>query len=87
MVSADIDVPAFPHKFVPSSITLVQTDAWDIAHQTGRIDIRFKGMRAEVRSDMALTEQDNQTVVDLRFSVKVSVPLVGKSSAACWHET
>ncbi|MDF1629096.1 MAG: DUF2505 domain-containing protein [Alcanivoracaceae bacterium] len=82
IVDLDVDIPAFARKFVPHTITVTQTDSWDSATKTGRLDIDFKGMPAEVKCDMTLTDQGGETVLDLNFSVKINVPLVGEKLAA-----
>lgn len=80
-VDIDIDVPAFARRFVPDVVTLVQTDAWDLAQKTGQLTIRFQGVPAEVHCGMTLTGHDDQAILDLRFSVQVRVPMVGDKLA------
>ncbi len=80
-VDIDIDVPAFARKFVPDTITVVQTDSWDQASKRGHLDIQFKGMPATVKCDMTLTDQAGVAVLNLSFSVTINVPLVGDKLA------
>ncbi|GAA5127215.1 DUF2505 domain-containing protein [Alloalcanivorax gelatiniphagus] len=81
-VDIDINVPAFARKFVPDVVTLIQTDAWDRRRKTGQLDIRFKGVPAEVHCDMTLTGHDHQSTLDLNFSVRVGVPMIGDKLAS-----
>ena len=80
-VDIDINVPAFARKFVPEVVTLIQTDAWHRTRKTGQLDIRFKGVPAEVHCDMTLTDHGDHAILDLRFSVQVRVPMVGDKLA------
>ncbi|EKF73027.1 hypothetical protein A11A3_15789 [Alcanivorax hongdengensis A-11-3] len=85
-VDVDIDVPGFARKFVPETITLVQTDSWDRTSRTGNIDIQFKGMPAQVRGKMAVRDSDDGCVLDITFSVKINVPIVGDKLARVMAE-
>lgn len=85
-VDIDIDVPAFARKFVPDTITVVQTDSWDQTSLRGRLDIRFKGMPAVVKCEMSLTDDNNEAVLDLAFSVHINVPLIGDKLARVFGE-
>ncbi len=80
-VPVDVNIPAFARRFVPPQITIIQSDHWDHATRTGRIDIQFKGMPAEVCCAMNLQEEDGQTRLLLDFEVKIHVPLVGDKLA------
>lgn len=81
-VDIDVDVPAFARKFVPDTITVVQIDSWDQAALRGNLDIQFKGMPAVVKCDMTLTDDDEGScVLQLNFSVKINVPLIGDKLA------
>lgn len=76
-VAVEAPVPAFASKLVPSHITVIQTDSWDLAAKTGTLDIEFKGVPVNIHCDMKLTDQGSQCIQDLDFTLKVSVPLIG----------
>lgn len=76
-VPAQVDIPAFARSLVPSTITLVQTDTWNAATRTGRLDIEFQGMPVKVRCDMRLEDRGASTHHTLDFDIQVSVPLIG----------
>lgn len=80
-VEVDVDVPAFAKKFVPQQLTIIQTDSWLSEGRKGYLTIEFKGMPAKVSCAMKLTEQEGQTILDLEFSVSISVPIIGEKLA------
>ena len=85
-VDIDVNIPAFAQRFVPHQITIVQSDNWNLATRKGHIDIQFKGMPAEVRCDMTLSDGAGQSTLELHFSVKIHVPLIGEKLAAVLAE-
>lgn len=76
-VDVEVPVPAFARKHVPHTITLVQTDSWDYPSRSGHLEIRFRGMPAQINCAMRLEEQDRGTLLVLNFTVRVQVPFVG----------
>lgn len=80
-VDIDIDIPRFARKFVPDTLTVVQIDSWNQATLRGNLDIQFKGMPAIVTCDMSLTDEGNECVLRLHFSVNINVPLIGDKLA------
>lgn len=81
-VSLEIPLPRFARKFIDDTITLTQTDTWDLTSKTGTLEIIMKGTPAEVTCDMRLIDQGEQTTLDLDFNIEVNVPLVGQKIAA-----
>ncbi|HCT39785.1 MAG TPA: hypothetical protein DF427_01120 [Moraxellaceae bacterium] len=67
---------------VPSHITLVQTDAWDVATQKGSLQIEFKGMQVRVNCEMTLQDRAGCAVEELDFDIRVNVPLLGSKLEA-----
>lgn len=76
-VPVQVDVPAFARSLVPSTITLVQTDAWDPATRRGSLVIEFQGMPVKLRCDMQLEDRAGGTHHTLDFDIQVNVPLIG----------
>jgi len=81
-VSLEIPLPRFARKFIDDTITLTQTDTWDLKSKTGTLDIIMKGTPARVTCDMRLIDQGEQTTLDLNFNINVNVPVVGQKIAA-----
>ncbi|MFN3713707.1 MAG: DUF2505 domain-containing protein [Alcanivoracaceae bacterium] len=80
-VKVDVPVPAFAQKYVPHTINLIQTDSWNYASRTGHIEIRFKGMPAEIRCAMHLEQDGDVSTLVLNFTAKVQIPFVGHKLA------
>lgn len=80
-VEVDVPVPAFARKYVPHTITLIQSDSWNHASRTGHIEIRFKGMPAEINCAMHMEETGNASTLVLNFTAKVQVPFIGNKLA------
>lgn len=76
-VPVQVDVPAFARSLVPATITLIQTDTWNAATRTGRLDIEFKGMPVKLRCDMRLEDRAGGAHHTLDFDIQVNVPLIG----------
>lgn len=76
-VPVEVDVPSFARGLVPATITLVQTDSWDLARRQGRLEIVFKGMRVRLTCTMTLTDTPTGAREDLAFEIRVNVPLIG----------
>lgn len=80
-VQVDVPVPAFARKYVPHTITLIQTDSWDYVSRTGHIEIRFKGMPAEINCAMHMEQNGETSTLVLNFTAKVQIPFVGNKLA------
>lgn len=71
-------VPGFAKKFIADSVTLVETDTWDLAAKTGRIELDIKGAPVDASGTMRLTDSGDGAVNTIDWTVKCGVPLVGK---------
>ncbi|MEE4250439.1 MAG: DUF2505 domain-containing protein [Alcanivoracaceae bacterium] len=80
-VQVDVPVPAFARKYVPHTITLIQSDSWDYASRTGHIKIRFKGMPAQINCAMHMEQHGSASTLVLNFTAKVQIPFVGNKLA------
>jgi hypothetical protein len=80
-VQVDVPVPAFAQKYVPHTITLIQTDSWNYASRTGHIEIRFKGMPAEINCAMHMEQDGDASTLVLNFTARVQIPFVGNKLA------
>lgn len=77
-VPVEVDVPSFARNLVPATITLVQTDSWDLVRRQGRLTIEFRGMsRVRLTATMTLSDTPTGAREDLAFEIRVEVPLVG----------
>lgn len=81
-VPVEVPIPSFARSLVPSHITLVQTDAWDTATQTGSLRIDFKGMPVRLTCDITLRDHAEGAVEELYFDIRVNVPLLGSKLEA-----
>lgn len=77
-VPVEVPVPAFARGIVPDTITLVQTDRWDTAARTGRLEIRFKGLPVVLTAAMRLHDTAAGARETLDFDIRVAVPLLGR---------
>lgn len=71
-------IPGFAKKFVGDTVTLVETDSWDLAAKTGRIELDIKGAPVDATGAMRLTDGGPGAINTIDWTVKCSVPLVGK---------
>ena len=81
-VSLEIPLPHFARKFISDTITLTQTDTWNLTRKTGTLDIHMKGTPATLTCSMRLSGEGAQTLLDLEFDIEVNLPLVGQKIAA-----
>lgn len=71
-------VPGFAKKFVGDTVTLVETDSWNLATKTGSIEVDVKGAPVDASGIMTLTDGGKGAVNSIDWTVKCSVPLIGK---------
>lgn len=77
-VPVEVDVPSFARGLVPPTITLVQTDHWDLELRRGHLTIEFRGMtRVRLAATLTLTDTPAGAREDLAFEISVNVPLIG----------
>lgn len=76
-VPVEVDVPAFARGLLPPTITLVQTDSWDLEQRQSRLEIAFKGMPVRLTGTTRLTDTPTGAREDLLFDIRVNVPLIG----------
>lgn len=76
--SADVQVPDFARKFMPGQhVRVVEVDSWHIGHRLGRIRIDLGGLPVKVGAEMKLEPTAAGAVNRLKWTVAVSVPLIG----------
>lgn len=82
---SSIDVPKMAQKFVGSAdwVPAQQSDRWDIASRTGRLDVIIEPLKSitTIRCDMKLEATPNGSVNRMRWTVECSLPLVGGTLA------
>lgn len=76
-VPVEVDLPPFARGLVPSTITLVQTDRWDLARRQSHLEIIFKGMPVRLTCTTTLSDTPTGAREDLVFEIRVNVPLIG----------
>lgn len=76
-VPVEVPIPSFARALVPSHITLVQTDAWDVETGKGDIVIEFKGMPVRVNCEITLKDRAGGAIEELSFDIRVNIPLLG----------
>lgn len=76
-VPVEVDVPAFARGLVPPTITLVQTDSWDLERRASHLEIAFKGMPVRLTCATTLTDTPTGSREDLVFDIRVNVALIG----------
>ncbi|HVT36340.1 MAG TPA: DUF2505 domain-containing protein, partial [Nevskiaceae bacterium] len=50
-MKSNVPLPEFAKKFVPDTAVITQTDSWDIASRTGRLEADIKGAPVKVAAD------------------------------------
>lgn len=82
---SSIDVPKMAQKFVGSAdwVPAQQSDRWDIASRTGRLDVIIEPLKSitTIRCDMKLEATPYGSVNRMRWTVECSLPLVGGTLA------
>lgn len=77
MKSSNPDIPAFAQKLMGTTVNITQTDTWDIAKKTGRLEVEIKGTPVKVTADMTLKDEGKGAVNVLKWNISCSVPLIG----------
>ena len=76
-----IDLPGFAKKVMAPTNTVVQTEAWGPADDTGRRVCRYKvevqGVPSRIDGTVTLSTDGGGTRQDIVAEVKVSIPLLG----------
>ncbi|MGQ3056294.1 MAG: DUF2505 domain-containing protein [Nevskia sp.] len=82
---SSIEVPKMAQKFIGSSdwVPAQQTDRWDIASRSGRLDVVIEPLKSitSIRCEMKLETTAAGAVNRMRWIVDCSVPLVGGTMA------
>lgn len=80
-----IEVPKVAQKFVGSAdwVPAQQTDRWDLASRTGRLDVIIEPLKSitSIRCEMKLEATPKGSVNRMRWTVDCSVPLLGGTLA------
>lgn len=76
-LKSDVPVPDFAKKFVPDTASITQTDTWDLATMTGRLEAEIKNMPVKVAADMALKNEGKGAVNTLKWNISCGIPLLG----------
>lgn len=73
----DMPLPDFARKFMPERQQIEQTVEWDLVARTGRLGVDAKGSPAKLDATMQLAAAGSGCVNTIRWTVAVSVPLLG----------
>ena len=74
---SDAPVPGFAKKFMAETNVVTQTDSWNRASKTGRLDAEIKGLPAKIGADMKLVDAGGGCRNELSWNISCSIPLVG----------
>jgi hypothetical protein len=72
-----VDVPDFAKKFIPGTATVTQSDTWDLAKMTGRIEAEIKGAPVKVACNMTLKDEGKGAANQLKWDINCGIPLIG----------
>ena len=82
---SSIEVPKMAQKFIGSAdwVQAQQTDRWDIASRSGRLDVVIEPLKSitSIRCQMQLEATPTGSVNRMRWTVDCSVPLIGGTLA------
>ena len=76
-----VDLPGFAKKFIQPTNSVVQTETWAAADESGRRICRYRidvqGVPSHIDGTVTLSPDGGGTRQDVEAQVKVSIPLVG----------
>lgn len=82
---SSIEVPKMAQKFLGNAdwVPAQQTDRWEIASRTGRLDVVIEPLKAitTIRCAMKLEATPTGSVNRMRWTIECSVPLIGSTIA------
>lgn len=76
-VKNDAPIPDFAKKFLGDSMSVVQTDSWDLGAMTGRIETEVKGTPVKMSAEMKLKDAGAGSVNEMKWNVTCGIPLIG----------
>lgn len=74
---SDAPIPDFAKKFLAPSNVVTQTDSWDTAKKTGRIEAEIRGVPVKVSAEMALKDEGGGCANHLKWSLNCGIPFIG----------
>lgn len=77
VMKSDAPLPDMARKIMGDSIRMVQTDRWDLASRTGKLEIDIKGAPLKIWADMRVVEEGGKGVNIQSWTITCSIPLVG----------
>lgn len=73
----DAPLPDFAKKFLGESTVVTQTDTWDLAKMTGRLEVEIKGAPVKISADMAVKNAGSGATNEMKWNVSCGIPLIG----------
>lgn len=70
-------LPDFAKKFLGDSNVITQTDAWDIAKKTGRLEAEIRGVPVKAFADMTLKDEGAGSANTLKWNLNCGIPFIG----------
>jgi len=70
-------IPDFAKKFLGETNVVTQTDTWDLAKKTGRLEAEIRGVPVKVAADMTLRDEGAGSSNTLKWSLNCGIPLIG----------
>lgn len=74
---SDAPVPDALKKFLPTTVSVTQTDRWETASKTGSLSIEIKNMPVKVAAVMRLVAEGKGSANKLDFTLSCGIPLLG----------
>lgn len=75
--SADVPLPDFAKRLVPSEMNIVQRDSWDLKKKTGRLEVEVRSVPIKIGAAMRLTDEGKGSANVLSWEVSCGIPLIG----------
>lgn len=74
---SDAAIPDFAKKFLAPVNVVTQTDSWDVAKKTGRIEAEIRGVPVKVTSEMALKDEGGGCTNHMKWNISCGIPFIG----------
>lgn len=74
---SDAPIPDFAKKFLAATNEVTQTDSWDTAKKTGRIEAEIRGVPVKVSADMTLKDEGGGCANHMKWSLNCGIPFIG----------
>lgn len=80
--TVDADVPSFAKKLFQPTNRVHETKDWDPATKRGKLIVDIKGTPVTIEGELGVVPDGDGCLYTVDFTVKCSIPLIGKRLAA-----